>query len=82
MKPVESYEEDTIYWFFHCTKSSCNLETNGFKSVESNDFDADWGELDFMWLICLQELEIFIFNVQALPITGVVVVSTPQRCFS
>jgi ATP-binding protein involved in chromosome partitioning len=45
-------------------------------SKESNDFDADWGELDFMLVDLPQELEIFIF-MQALP-TGVVVVSTPQ----
>jgi hypothetical protein len=62
MKPVESYEVK-YYWFLHCTKSSCNLErANGFKGVESNDFDADWGELDFMLVDLPQELEIFIFH--------------------
>jgi ATP-binding protein involved in chromosome partitioning len=45
--------------------------------VESNDFDADWGELDFM-LVDLPPGTGDIFSiVQALPITGVVV-STPQ----
>jgi ABC-type uncharacterized transport system ATPase subunit len=54
---------------FHCTKSSCNLETNGFKGVESNDFDADWGELDFM-LGPPGTGDIHLSIVQALPITG------------
>jgi hypothetical protein len=33
---------------FHCTKSSCNLEDQWLQSIESNDFDADWGELDHL----------------------------------
>jgi hypothetical protein len=42
-KMKESYEVK-ISIGFHCTKSSCNLErTNGF-NIESNDFDADWGD--------------------------------------
>jgi len=42
-------------------------------------FDADWGELDFL-LIDLPPGtgDIHLSIVQALPITGVVVVSTPQ----
>jgi hypothetical protein len=61
---------------FHCTKSSCNLEDQWLQSIESNDFDADWGELDFM-LVDLPPGtgDIHLSIVQALPITGVVVVS-------
>jgi ATP-binding protein involved in chromosome partitioning len=77
MKPVESYEVKILSIGFFTAKSSCNLETNGFKGVESNDFDADWGELDFM-LVDLPPGtgDIHLSIVQALPITGVVVVST------
>jgi ATP-binding protein involved in chromosome partitioning len=49
------------------------------KALNQMIFDADWGELDFL-LIDLPPGtgDIHLSIVQALPITGVVVVSTPQ----
>jgi ATP-binding protein involved in chromosome partitioning len=36
-------DKNSFYWIFYITISSCDLErTNGLKSVEPNDFDADW----------------------------------------
>jgi ATP-binding protein involved in chromosome partitioning len=72
-------DKNSFYWIFYITISSCDLETNGLKSVEPNDFDADWGELDFM-LIDLPPGtgDIHLSIMQSFPVTGAVVVSTPQ----
>jgi ATP-binding protein involved in chromosome partitioning len=49
------------------------------KALNQMIFDADWGELDFLLLDLPPGTgDIHLSLVQALPITGVVVVSTPQ----
>jgi ATP-binding protein involved in chromosome partitioning len=49
------------------------------KALNQMIFDADWGELDFMLLDLPPGTgDIHLSIVQSLPITGVVVVSTPQ----
>jgi hypothetical protein len=43
MKPVESYEIKFFLLIFYITISSCDLRgPMASKSVEPNDFDADW----------------------------------------
>ena len=52
----------------------------GCKSIKSNDFDAHWGELDFLLLDLPPGTgDIHLSIMQSLPITGAVVVSTPQK---
>jgi ATP-binding protein involved in chromosome partitioning len=49
------------------------------KALNQMIFDADWGELDFLLLDLPPGTgDIHLSLMQALPITGAVVVSTPQ----
>ncbi|WP_339921409.1 Mrp/NBP35 family ATP-binding protein [uncultured Flavobacterium sp.] len=81
MKPVESYEVKILSIGFFTAPSQAVIWRGPMASKALNQmiFDADWGELDFM-LIDLPPGtgDIHLSIVQALPITGVVVVSTPQ----
>ncbi|CAM2827801.1 Mrp/NBP35 family ATP-binding protein [Flavobacterium frigoris] len=81
MKPVESYEVKILSIGFFTSPSQAVIWRGPMASKALNQmiFDADWGELDFM-LIDLPPGtgDIHLSIVQALPITGVVVVSTPQ----
>jgi ATP-binding protein involved in chromosome partitioning len=61
MKPVET-KLKYYRWFLTAPSQAVIWRANGFKGVESNDFDADWGELDFMLVDLPQEPEIFIFQ--------------------
>ena len=81
MKPVESYEVKILSIGFFTSPSQAVIWRGPMASKALNQmiFDADWGDLDFM-LIDLPPGtgDIHLSIVQALPITGVVVVSTPQ----
>jgi ATP-binding protein involved in chromosome partitioning len=81
MKPVESYEVKILSIGFFTAPSQAVIWRGPMASKALNQmiFDADWGELDFM-LIDLPPGtgDIHLSIVQALPITGAVVVSTPQ----
>jgi ATP-binding protein involved in chromosome partitioning len=81
MKPVESYEVKILSIGFFTSPSQAVIWRGPMASKALNQmiFDADWGELDFM-LIDLPPGtgDIHLSIVQSLPITGVVVVSTPQ----
>jgi ATP-binding protein involved in chromosome partitioning len=81
MKPVESYEVKLLSIGFFTAPSQAVIWRGPMASKALNQmiFDADWGELDFM-LIDLPPGtgDVHLSIVQALPITGVVVVSTPQ----
>ena len=81
MKPVESYEIKILSIGFFTSPSQAVIWRGPMASKALNQmiFDADWGELDFM-LIDLPPGtgDIHLSIVQSLPITGVVVVSTPQ----
>jgi ATP-binding protein involved in chromosome partitioning len=81
MKPVESYEVKILSIGFFTAPSQAVVWRGPMASKALNQmiFDADWGELDFM-LIDLPPGtgDIHLSIVQALPITGAVVVSTPQ----
>lgn len=81
MKPVESYDVKILSIGFFTSPSQAVIWRGPMASKALNQmiFDADWGELDFL-LIDLPPGtgDIHLSIVQALPITGVVVVSTPQ----
>ena len=81
MKPVESYEVKLLSIGFFTAPSQAVIWRGPMASKALNQmiFDADWGELDFM-LIDLPPGtgDIHLSIMQSLPITGAVVVSTPQ----
>jgi ATP-binding protein involved in chromosome partitioning len=81
MKPVESYEIKILSIGFFTSPSQAVIWRGPMASKALNQmiFDADWGELDFM-LIDLPPGtgDIHLSIMQSLPVTGAVVVSTPQ----
>ena len=81
MKPVESYEIKMLSIGFFTSPSQAVIWRGPMASKALNQmiFDADCGELDFMLLDLPPGTgDIHLSIVQSLPITGVVVVSTPQ----
>lgn len=81
MKPIESYEIKLLSIGFFTAPGQAVIWRGPMASKALNQmiFDADWGELDFM-LIDLPPGtgDIHLSIMQSLPITGAVVVSTPQ----
>lgn len=81
MKPVESYEVKLLSIGFFTAPGQAVIWRGPMASKALNQmiFDADWGELDFM-LIDLPPGtgDIHLSIMQSLPVTGAVVVSTPQ----
>lgn len=81
MKPVVSYEIKILSIGFFTAPSQAVIWRGPMASKALNQmiFDANWGELDFM-LIDLPPGtgDIHLSIMQSLPITGAVVVSTPQ----
>ncbi len=82
MKPVENYGVKILSIGFFTKPDQAVIWRGPMASKALNQliFDADWGELDFM-LIDLPPGtgDIHLSIMQALPITGAVVVSTPQN---
>ena len=81
MKPIENYNVKILSIGFFTPPSQAIIWRGPMASKALNQmiFDADWGDLDFL-LIDLPPGtgDIHLSIVQALPVTGVVVVSTPQ----
>jgi ATP-binding protein involved in chromosome partitioning len=81
MKPIESYGIKILSIGFFTAPSQAVIWRGPMaaKALNQMIFDADWGELDFM-LIDLPPGtgDIHLSIMQSLPITGAVVVSTPQ----
>jgi len=81
MKPIESYEIKLLSIGFFTAPSQAVIWRGPMaaKALNQMIFDADWGQLDFM-LIDLPPGtgDIHLSIMQSLPITGAVVVSTPQ----
>ncbi|MGH2667208.1 P-loop NTPase [Flavobacterium sp.] len=81
MKPIESFEVKILSIGFFTAPSQAVIWRGPMASKALNQmiFDAAWGELDFM-LIDLPPGtgDIHLSIMQSLPITGAVVVSTPQ----
>ena len=81
MKPIESYEVKILSIGFFTAPSQAVIWRGPMASKALNQmiFDADWGELDFMLLDLPPGTgDIHLSIMQSLPITGAVVVSTPQ----
>jgi len=82
MKPVENYGVKLLSIGFFTNPNEAVIWRGPMASKALNQliFDADWGELDFL-LIDLPPGtgDIHLSIVQALPINGAVVVSTPQN---
>ena len=82
MKPIESYEVKMLSIGFFTSPNQAVIWRGPMASKALNQmiFDADWGELDFM-LIDLPPGtgDIHLSIMQSLPVTGAVVVSTPQN---
>lgn len=81
MKPIESYSIKILSIGFFTSPSQAVIWRGPMASKALNQmiFDTDWGELDFMLLDLPPGTgDIHLSIVQSLPITGVVVVSTPQ----
>ena len=83
MKPIENYGVKILSIGFFLAQSNQAVVWRGpmaAKALEQMIFDAHWGELDFM-LIDLPPGtgDIHLSIMQSLPITGAVVVSTPQN---
>uniref|UniRef100_UPI00404ABC94 Mrp/NBP35 family ATP-binding protein n=1 Tax=Flavobacterium sp. TaxID=239 RepID=UPI00404ABC94 len=81
MKPIESYEVKILSIGFFTKPDQAVIWRGPMASKALNQmiFDADWGKLDFL-LIDLPPGtgDIHLSIMQSLPITGAVVVSTPQ----
>lgn len=81
MKPVSSYGVEILSIGFF-TKGDQAIIWRGpmaAKALNQMIFDADWGELDFLLLDLPPGTgDIHLSIMQSLPITGAVVVSTPQ----
>jgi len=82
MKPVESYGIKLLSLGFFTQPNQAVIWRGPMASKALNQmiFDADWGALDFL-LVDLPPGtgDIHLSMVQAIPITGAVIVSTPQR---
>ena len=81
MKPVENYGVKVLSIGFFTSPEQAVIWRGPMASKALNQliFDADWGELDFM-LVDLPPGtgDIHLSIMQAMPITGAVIVSTPQ----
>ncbi len=82
MKPVENYGVKLLSIGFFTQPNEAVIWRGAMASKALNQliFDADWGELDFLIVDLPPGTgDIHLSMVQALPITGAVIVSTPQN---
>ena len=82
MKPIENYGVQLLSLGFFTQPNQAVIWRGPMASKALNQmiFDADWGELDFMLLDLPPGTgDIHLSIVQSLPITGAVIVSTPQN---
>ena len=80
MKPVSNYGVQLLSIGFS-TKPDQAVIWRGpmaSKALRQMIFDAHWGELDFLLMLPPGTGDIHLSILQALPVTGAVVVSTPQ----
>nr|WP_322623096.1 P-loop NTPase [uncultured Flavobacterium sp.] len=81
MKPISSYGVEILSIGFFTSPEQAVIWRGPMagKALNQMIFDADWGELDFLLLDLPPGTgDIHLSLMQALPITGAVIVSTPQ----
>ncbi len=82
MKPVENYGVKILSLGFFTQSNQAVIWRGPMASKALNQmiFDADWGELDFLIIDLPPGTgDVHLSIVQALPLTGAVIVSTPQN---
>ena len=82
MKPVENYGVKILSLGFFTQPNQAVIWRGPMASKALNQmiFDADWGELDFLIIDLPPGTgDVHLSIVQALPLTGAVIVSTPQN---
>ncbi|PIB30785.1 chromosome partitioning protein [Maribacter sp. 4U21] len=82
MKPVESYGVELLSIGFFTQRDQAVIWRGPMASKALNQmiFDAHWGEIDFMLLDLPPGTgDVHLSIMQAMPVTGAVVVSTPQE---
>lgn len=82
MKPIENYGVKmlSIGFFTNPNQAVIWRGPMAAKALNQMIFDADWGELDFLLLDLPPGTgDIHLSIMQAMPVTGAVVVSTPQK---
>lgn len=82
MKPIENYDVKilSIGFFTNPNQAVIWRGPMAAKALNQMIFDADWGELDFLLLDLPPGTgDIHLSIMQAMPVTGAVVVSTPQE---
>ncbi|CEN35504.1 Mrp/NBP35 family ATP-binding protein [Capnocytophaga cynodegmi] len=82
MKPIENYGVKVLSIGFFTNPNQAVIWRGPMaaKALNQMIFDADWGELDFLLLDLPPGTgDIHLSIMQAMPVTGAVVVSTPQK---
>ncbi|AOW21368.1 Mrp/NBP35 family ATP-binding protein [Urechidicola croceus] len=82
MKPIESYGIKILSLGFFTQPNQAVIWRGPMasKALKQMIFDADWGELDFLMVDLPPGTgDVHLSIVQSLPITGAVIVSTPQN---
>lgn len=82
MKPIENYGVKmlSIGFFTNPNQAVIWRGPMAAKALNQMIFDADWGELDFLLLDLPPGTgDIHLSIMQAMPVTGAVIVSTPQK---
>lgn len=82
MKPIENYGVKVLSIGFFTNPNQAVIWRGPMaaKALNQMIFDADWGELDFLLLDLPPGTgDIHLSIMQAMPVTGTVVVSTPQK---
>ena len=81
LKPLENYGVKLVSIGFFTESKQAVVWRGPMASKALNQllWDAYWGELDYLIVDSCQVLEIFILSlVQSIPLTGAVIVTTPQ----
>ncbi|MDO4782496.1 MAG: Mrp/NBP35 family ATP-binding protein [Capnocytophaga felis] len=82
MKPIENYGVKVLSIGFFTNPNQAVIWRGPMaaKALNQMIFDADWGELDFLLLDLPPGTgDIHLSIMQAMPVTGAVVISTPQK---